>query len=480
MKQKRISVWLLILAFLWIPNAAAAEDDFDEYIVQTNAAVSLPCAGVERLAEGIYLVQSRALAEDIAGKDGIIEPNETVLLPDESFDEIIEAVSAPKGSADSNETALLQAIVTTYTLNVRTIEMMDVKLFHSWGYKGSGVRVAIIDSGFDRNGEFYYPPEYAGGEKTRLDLSRVESGHDYVDGGECLADPLQKKHGTSVAACVLAVAPEATIIPLRCFDAGGGSKTADLITAVNDAVTKYHCNVIHMSWGLKTNKDALYTAVRAAWEAGCVLVASSGNNEAKGTLFYPAAYEEVIGVGSVGSGFAISSFSVQSAAVSMCALGEGTVSKTLGSSSTSQSGTSFAAPLVSGTAAVLLGAKPELSNAEVMAELILACDDLGAEGYDETFGYGVLNPEKLFLLSARTKYNVMTVSGILRKNELLAAYTAEGQFCGLYVVSGDTGFTAAEVQYCQVHFRRAAIVMRYRLDDEFRALSEAEAVHILP
>ncbi len=72
--------------------------------------------------------------------------------------------------------------------------------------------------------------------------------------------------------------------------------------AIRDCVDRYHGDIINMSWTLNQEKDELHDAVKYAQEKGAILVAAAGNLSMQtplGSLVYPAAWEEVIGVGGV-------------------------------------------------------------------------------------------------------------------------------------------------------------------------------------
>jgi subtilisin family serine protease len=162
------------------------------------------------------------------------------------------------------------------------------------------------------------------------------------------------------------LAGECQILPMRGLGAArfpgktqpvGIGAATDLDMAVKMAVD-LGAKVINMSFG--TDDDALEPGspkphadvVRYAVDRGCVLVAASGNN-GKRTLYWPAAYPEVIAVGSVGPDRQASAFSTRGDHVALCAPGEQI--HTLGLTGYQRAtGTSFAAPFVTAVAALMV------------------------------------------------------------------------------------------------------------------------------
>jgi subtilisin family serine protease len=160
-------------------------------------------------------------------------------------------------------------------------------------------------------------------------------------------------HGTMVAGLIHLVAPGASIMPLKAFNADGTSNTSDIIRAIYYAAD-HGANVINMSFGLPAISDALMKAVNYANRKGVVCVASVGN-ESQAALVYPAAYGNVIGVASVNAQNKPSSFTNSGPdMVTLAAPGDALVTTYPGDHYASVSGTSFSAALVSGAADLLL------------------------------------------------------------------------------------------------------------------------------
>jgi subtilisin family serine protease len=176
-------------------------------------------------------------------------------------------------------------------------------------------------------------------------------------------------HGTMVAGMLHLVAPHAKILPLKAFRPDGTGNLADIIHAIYYA-TQNHATVINMSFDLSGPSQALSQAVSYANHAGVILVAAAGN-ESTSARVYPAAFNGyVVGIASTTDWDTRSSFSNYGTAdVWIAAPGEYVISTFPGGSYASASGTSFSSPLVAGTAALLLNAKPSLNQTTAASAL---------------------------------------------------------------------------------------------------------------
>ncbi len=159
-------------------------------------------------------------------------------------------------------------------------------------------------------------------------------------------------HGTMVAGVVHLVAPTAKIMPLKAFAADGSAKISDIVRAIYYA-TDNGAGVINMSFSTATSSIGLVKAINYAIKHGVICVASTGNDGME-TLVYPAGLHSVIGVASTDKKAVRSRFSNYGPALTqLAAPGEQIVTTYPGGSYAIVSGTSFAAPFVSGAAALL-------------------------------------------------------------------------------------------------------------------------------
>ena len=164
-------------------------------------------------------------------------------------------------------------------------------------------------------------------------------------------------HGTMTAGIVHLVAPTAKIMPLKAFRADGSSNLSDIIRAIYYA-TDNGANVISMSFSLSQASPGLTAAVQYALSKNVAVVASSGNDGIK-TLVFPASIGGVQGIGSSTSIDTRSTFSnFGSGVVTFAAPGEGVITTYPGGNYAAGWGTSFSAPMVAGSAALVLQVRP--------------------------------------------------------------------------------------------------------------------------
>lgn len=232
-------------------------------------------------------------------------------------------------------------------------------------------------------------------EETAVVLCVLEAGSaaadvevvDYLPEREATAE--ENRHTALVCGILRENAPQAKIYLLRCLSDGIGQSGDDTIAqALYDAVDVYHADVVNISWTLNQPSEPLHRAIRYAHDRGVILVAAAGNLSLQtplGSAVYPAAWEEVIGVGGVDvdeTGAPVSSlWYLQSEAVFLCADGR----------AGDQKGSSFAAPRVSAWIADCLPGLENPTDASVRELLKAAVTDAGEKGYDPVFGWGYLD-----------------------------------------------------------------------------------------
>jgi subtilisin family serine protease len=167
-------------------------------------------------------------------------------------------------------------------------------------------------------------------------------------------------HGTMVAGVVHLFAPTAHLLPVKVFDANGGSSLSLIIQGIYYAVDQ-GAKVINMSFSLTQGSTELQTAINYATAHNAVVVAASGN-EGANVIVYPAGYTGVEGVGSTDNQDVRSVFSNYGQVVDIAAPGEGVITPYPLNNWAAGWGTSFSAPMVAGTAALLFQLNPQLNQ----------------------------------------------------------------------------------------------------------------------
>ncbi len=159
-------------------------------------------------------------------------------------------------------------------------------------------------------------------------------------------------------------APKAKILPLKAFTSNGTGNLSNIIAALYYAV-QHQANVVNMSFDVSSPSPALNQAIAYANQKGVVLVAAAGNENTSAPVYPAALKSNVMGIASTTDWDQRSSFSnYGSTDVWIAAPGEYVISTFPGGTYASASGTSFSSPLVAGTAALLLQAKPSLHQAD--------------------------------------------------------------------------------------------------------------------
>jgi len=160
-------------------------------------------------------------------------------------------------------------------------------------------------------------------------------------------------HGTMVAGIVHLVAPQAKIMPLRAFLPDGSGYNSDILNAIYYAVN-HGAKVINMSFNYTSYSSELKNAIDYATSQGVICVAAAGNSGEQ-TKVYPGAFKNVIDVASTDANDIQSTFSNYGAPpVWLAAPGEGIVTTYPFGTYAAGWGTSFSAPLVTGTAALMV------------------------------------------------------------------------------------------------------------------------------
>lgn len=277
---------------------------------------------------------------------------------------------------------------------------------------GEGVTVAVIDSGLD---VVEHP------QARRIKITRptnVLPGFPPTEILDC-TDP---GHGTGVSAIIAAprvsdvgfmgLAPDATIMPIKQFDPDVDVSDAGNLAAAITAAVGAGVDVINLSLSIPVDDPAVQAAVRAAGEADVVLVTSSGNDldadteNATGQHF-PAEYADdgrafahVLAVGATAPDDSLATTSITGAHVGVSAPGEEVLFASNLSGYAVDSGTSFAAPFVSATAALVRQRYPALSARKVVNRIKATASRPGKKVPDVGYGYGIVNPY-LALTAAR-------------------------------------------------------------------------------
>lgn len=358
------------------------KQQFGGLIIETDA---LNSTALFR-AQGAWT--SRLIMQQLQADPGIeyAEPNITADLP-QSQTQSFQTKLQP------NEPLLKQASI-KYPLDL-------LNAYQSWDYSQGkeSVTVAVIDTGVD-----YQHPDLQG---------RITEGYDFVNEKPLAQD--DHGHGTHIAGIIAAninnglgiagLAPGVKIMPLKVLDQRKGGKFRNAARAIRWAIDK-KADVINLSLSGNTDNNDLRAAIQQALDQDIVIVAAMGNDQGNAPK-YPALYSDmgIISVGAVNAERKRASFSNFGKWISVVAPGERIISTTFkgnnegpcingsgNSCYTSIDGTSQAAPYVAALAALLRSVKPDLKGSQIKALIEENSQDLGASGFDEEYGNGLIQP----------------------------------------------------------------------------------------
>ncbi|HAS73609.1 MAG TPA: hypothetical protein DCS67_05645 [Clostridiales bacterium UBA8960] len=253
------------------------------------------------------------------------------------------------------------------------------------------VLVAVLDTGLNT---------------TNRDLANMDvRGYNVIANSSNYLD--DHGHGTMVTSVIAAemnnafgfagIAPNVSFLSVKVMSSSGTGTYSDMIKGIDYAVNQ-GAKVINMSIGGRTASSALQLAVKNAVDRGVTIVAAAGN-EGSTTVSFPAAYPEVIGVGAVDIYGSKMTFSNTGSGLTIMAGGSARVA-TFSDFISTASGTSFSSPYVAGLVALMYSVNPSITPALVMDSIAQTAKDLGASGYDTTFGHGVVDMGKALALVA--------------------------------------------------------------------------------
>ncbi|WP_118082780.1 type VII secretion-associated serine protease mycosin [Streptomyces sp. CC0208] len=280
--------------------------------------------------------------------------------------------------------------------------------------KGAGVTVAVLDTGVEND-----HPDLVG---------NVLTGKDMIGFGATRGDRSWARHGTAMAGIiaghghgvgngdgVMGIAPEAKILPVRVILEDGDPARAKARNTRGNALAEgirwaadHGADVINLSLGddsASAHPEAGEDdAVQYALRKGSVVVASAGNGGEKGDhISYPAAYPGVIAATAVDKFGTRASFSTRRWYATVAAPGDDVVIADPDHKYYEGWGTSAASAFVSGAAALVKAAHPDLTPAQIKRLLEDTARNAPAGGRDDSRGFGFIDPAAALKAADRLK-----------------------------------------------------------------------------
>lgn len=289
---------------------------------------------------------------------------------------------------------------------------IDINAEGAWAFtKGNpDVIVAVIDDGVDFGHEDLAANLLQGYTVGNPNGYGAHQNDNYY---------VKKGHGTACAGIVAAVdntigiigvASGVKILPVNIVPYYGNSTNSGFASdeEIADAIRWAYnrADVLSCSWGrsaTSTNIDSSIQEARTLGRdgKGCVVVFSSGNyNDIfPNQVSYPANLNGVMTVGAIDNNGTITNYSQRGSGMDVVAPGNnivttdrmGTYGYNTDNYTYTFSGTSASCPQVAGVAALILSKRPDMSEAQVRGKITATACDLGSNGYDFTYGYGLVN-----------------------------------------------------------------------------------------
>lgn len=336
--------------------------------------------------------------DDVFASNNTVETDRVIVqIKDEDGNESIESISKKEMEQFNEGHQLEESSILHNAKNINVLEpdyirqitLQEDTKSKSWGVKRIGAQnlnynvskmdgsviVAVIDTGVDYTHAFL--------------KDRMVQGYDFVAND---TDPMDVHfHGTHIAGIIADTTPSnVKIMPIRVLNEEGSGYDSDVAQGIHFAVDN-GANIINMSFIGEGFSQYLSDAIEYALSKNVLVVVSSGNDGSNTANYYPASDKKVIVVSATDQNDNVASFSNTGDSIDISAPGVGIVSSIPGESFASYSGTSMAAPFVSGVAAMLKLEAPVRSVKGLERLLKQYVDDRGPTGWDSLYGEGILN-----------------------------------------------------------------------------------------
>lgn len=387
MDIKKIAFFLAFFGLFWGAAGSANAADESRYLIKSNSTFWKNSFGIRHQFDGAFTADLSELELKMAKLFGLkIEPIKKLFI-------LADAVLGDK-------TALKPAS------SLKSIDSIP------WGIEflydnplidltsgGKGVKVAVLDTGVlkthpDLNSRISVCKDFLGSKEITDKKCDDENGHGTHVAGIIAADAGPELKG------LYGVAPQANLLIYRVCDEDGSCWADDVAVAVKTAADD-GANIINISLGTENDVELLKEAIDYAVGKNILIIAAAGNDGPDdGTLDFPAGYQSVIAVGAMDIGFNVPTWSsrgknsktkngsIQEGDIEFVAPGINIESASNDGNYIFLSGTSLAAPHISGLAAKLWQFDSDNPDANIRAVLKRLTIDTEAVGEDNASGYG--------------------------------------------------------------------------------------------
>ena len=384
MRRKSIALTLavIMLAVLSFPTIASGNQGLVRKIVVFNKAVNEPARDALIKKFGGVKVKDLNLIE---GKAVLLPPKAVVALKKEPGvlrvdDDIVfyatgKRIAAGKKAPTQPPESLQWGV-----------DRIDADL--AWATStAAGVKVAILDTGIDLD-----HPDLGANVKGGINTINPRKKPDDDNGhGSHVAGVVAAVRGNGIG--VIGVGPNASLYAVKVLGASGSGYASDVIEGL-DWCIQNGIKVVNMSFGASSDNQSIHDAVIRAYNAGIIMVAAAGNSgPGSDTVSYPARYNEVIAVAATDSNDAVAPWSSRGPEVDIAAPGVNIYSTYKNAGYATMSGTSMAAPHVTGAIALKLQVNPLLSPDATRSLVMGTAEPI--LGVPEEVGAGLIDAEAL-------------------------------------------------------------------------------------
>ncbi|TQV88325.1 S8 family serine peptidase [Aliikangiella coralliicola] len=271
------------------------------------------------------------------------------------------------------------------------------------------MKVCITDTGYDGDHEDLRSYQGSGISGDDNDGNGNDTGNWYQDGhghGTHVAGTISAIGGNGVGVVGVSSSDLVGLHIVKVFNnSGNWGYGSDMAAAVGQCVDA-GANVVSMSLGGSSSSNSEQNAFDDAYNNGVLLIAASGNDgtsSGNDALSYPASYDSVMSVAAIDSSKSVASWSQKNSQVEIAAPGVSINSTLPNDTYEAWSGTSMATPHVSAVAALVWSHFPSCTNAQMRDALNASAEDLGSNGWDQSYGNG--------LVLAKDAYDYLTEFG---------------------------------------------------------------------
>ncbi|MCF7924862.1 MAG: S8 family serine peptidase, partial [Candidatus Izimaplasma sp.] len=267
-----------------------------------------------------------------------------------------------------------------------------INIFNAWEIEtgSSDITVAIVDSGIDTDHEEFVGRISELSYNVITDEIGISAVEDDLGHGTNVAGIIAANRSNNLG--VLGITDNIKLLIIKTNEIGNETYyNSDVAKGIIYAVDN-GADIINLSLGSTSPDSAIEAAINYAYDNQVFVVAASGNDGEENN-YYPAAYANTISVGSIDEDLNLSAFSNYGTFIDLVAPGSEIVTTNLNNGYAMVSGTSFSAPQVSAVLSLLLSQR-EISYEKVFTILFNTTNDLGDDGKDNYYGYGLVDAYK--------------------------------------------------------------------------------------